>query len=67
MKKGRPKFEPFWITLLLRIQSKFKDYCEFKNSCPYFDPDQFTCVNNGGAHCGKYRRFKAEKTLKEPA
>jgi hypothetical protein len=54
-------------SLLTRIQSRFKDYCEFKDSCPYFDPDHFTCINNGGSHCGKYRRFKAEKTLKEPA
>jgi len=37
------------------------DYCEFKNTCPYFDPANHTCANNGGAHCGKYRKLKAEK------
>jgi hypothetical protein len=44
----------------------FTDYCEFRNICPYFDPDQFTCTNKGGSHCGKYRRFKVEKTMSEP-
>jgi len=54
-------------SLLAKIQNKFTDYCEFKSSCPYFDPNQFTCVNKGGSHCGKYRRFKAEMTMNEPA
>jgi hypothetical protein len=50
-----------------KIQSVFRDYCEFRSICPYFDPDNFTCANNGGSHCGKYRKLKAEKTVKEPA
>jgi len=54
-------------SLLNKIQNMFTDYCEFRSICPYFDPDQFTCTNKGGSHCGKYRRFKAEKTMKEPA
>jgi hypothetical protein len=48
-------------SLLTKIQSMFTDYCEFRDICPYFDPDQFTCVNSGGSRCGKYRHFKAEK------
>jgi hypothetical protein len=54
-------------SLLNKIQNTFTEYCEFKSICPYFDPDQFTCANNGGSHCGKYRRFKAEKAVNEPA
>jgi len=53
-------------SLLNKIQSKFKDYCEFRSTCPYFDPHQFTCTNKGGSHCGKYRRFKMEKTMDTP-
>jgi hypothetical protein len=45
----------------------FTDYCEFREVCPYFNPDHFTCINNGGQHCGKYRCFKAEKAVNEPA
>lgn len=54
-------------SLLTKIQNKFTDYCEFKSSCPYFDHDQFTCVNKGGSHCGKYRRFKEEKIMNKSA
>jgi len=36
-------------------------YCEFKDTCPYFNADNYTCANNGGSHCGKYRKLKAEK------
>jgi len=53
-------------TILNKIQNMFTDYCEFRSICPYFDPDQFTCANNGGSHCGKYRSFKAERTVNEP-
>jgi hypothetical protein len=53
-------------SLLSKIQNIFTDYCEFKDICPYFDPDQFTCVNSGGSRCGKYRRFKAEHELEAP-
>jgi hypothetical protein len=53
--------------LLVKIQNMFTGYCEFRNICDYFDPDQFTCANKGGSHCGKYRRFKAEKAITEPA
>ncbi len=54
-------------SILNRIQSALMDYCEFKNTCPYFNPNNYTCANNGGSHCGKYRRFKAEGTVKKPA
>ena len=54
-------------SILVKIQNMFTDYCEFRSICHYFDPDQFTCANKGGAHCGKYRRFKAEKAMNEPA
>ena len=54
-------------SLLNKIQNKFKNYCEFRNICPYFDPIQFTCTNKGGSHCGKYRLFKTKKTLNAPA
>jgi hypothetical protein len=54
-------------SLLNKIQDTFTDCCEFRSICPYFDPDQFTCANSGGSHCGKYRRFKAEKAMNEPA
>jgi hypothetical protein len=56
-------FGPF----LFKIQNKFVNYCEFRSTCPYSDPDQFTCINKGGSHCGKYRHFKREKTMDEPA
>jgi hypothetical protein len=56
-----------FASILNKIQKKFTDYCEFSSTCPYFNPDNFTCCNGGGAHCGKYRRFKAEKTLNETA
>jgi len=56
-----------FASILEKIQNIFNDYCEFRSDCPYFDPDQFTCVNNGGSHCGKYRRFKAEATMSESA
>jgi hypothetical protein len=49
--------------LITKIQNKFKDYCEFQNICPAFDPANFTCANKGGSHCGKYRRFQKEKTI----
>jgi hypothetical protein len=65
-KKGASNLSRFG-SLLVKIQNKFTDHCEFKDTCPYFNPDHFTCANKGGPHCGKYRRFKAEKTLKEPA
>jgi len=51
-------------SLLSKIQNLLTDYCEFRNTCPYFDPDNYTCANNGGLHCGKYRKFKAEKIEK---
>ena len=35
-------------SILNKIQNMFTDYCEFRSICPYFDPDQFTCTNNGG-------------------
>jgi hypothetical protein len=53
--------------LSAKIQNMFTDYCEFREVCPYFNPDHFTCINNGGQHCGKYRCFKAEKAVNEPA
>jgi hypothetical protein len=53
--------------ILVKIQNMFTDYCEFRSICHYFDPDQFTCANKGGSHCGKYRCFKAEKAMNEPA
>ena len=53
-------------SLLTKIQNMFTDYCEFRSICSYFDPDQFTCVNKGGSHCGKYRRFKAEIAMNKP-
>jgi len=48
-------------SVLSKIQKLLTDYCEFKDTCPYFDPENYTCVNDGGPHCGKYRKFKAEK------
>ncbi|MBN1358925.1 hypothetical protein JW988_09190 [Candidatus Bathyarchaeota archaeon] len=54
-------------SLLNKIQSKFKDHCEFRSVCPYFDPDNYTCANNGGSHCGKYRRFKKEQAMNASA
>jgi hypothetical protein len=54
-------------SLLNKIQNMFRDYCEFRNICPYFNTDNFTCTDEGGLHCGKYRRFKAEKKVKAPA
>jgi hypothetical protein len=51
------RFESF----LSKIQNLLTDYCEFRDTCPYFDPENYTCVNDGGPHCGKYRKFKAEK------
>jgi len=54
-------------SIFTKMQNMFTDYCEFKILCPYFDPDQFTCANKGGSHCGKYRRFKAKKIMKKPA
>jgi hypothetical protein len=63
--KGRSCFMSRFGSLLSKIQNIFTDYCEFKDICPYFDPDQFTCVNSGGSRCGKYRRFKAEHAVNE--
>ena len=54
-------------SILNKIQNLLTDHCDFKSTCPYFNPDNFTCANNGGSHCGKYRRFKAEKIVNEPA
>jgi len=48
-------------SILSKIQNLLTDYCEFRSTCPYFDPDNYTCTNDGGPHCGKYRKFKAEK------
>ena len=48
-------------SILSKIQNILTDYCEFKGTCPYFNPDNYTCANNGGLHCGKYRKLKAEK------
>jgi hypothetical protein len=48
-------------SILSKIQNLLTDYCEFRSTCPYFNPDNHTCANNGGSHCGKYRNFKAEK------
>ena len=53
--------------LFVKIQNMFTACCEFKGICSYFDPNQFTCANKGGSHCGKYRRFKAETAPNEPA
>jgi hypothetical protein len=52
-------FESF----LTKIQDLIKDYCEFRNICPYFDPDSHTCTMAGGLHCGKHRKLKAEKEI----
>jgi hypothetical protein len=54
-------------SLLTKIQNIFTDDCEFRDICPYFDSDQFTCVNSGGSRCGKYRRFKTERAVDEHA
>jgi hypothetical protein len=48
-------------SLLNKIQNMLTDYCEFRGICPYFNPENYTCVNNGGPHCGKYRRFKEKR------
>jgi len=47
------RFESF----LTKIQDLIKDYCEFRNTCPYFDPDSHTCTMAGGLHCGKHRNL----------
>jgi hypothetical protein len=57
IKKDAAKLSRF-ESLLNKIQNKFKDYCEFKNICPYFDLVQFTCTNKGGSQCRKYQLFK---------
>ncbi len=54
-------------SILVKIQNIFTDYCEFRNICPYFNPDQFTCATKGGSHCGKYRHFKAKSAVNKPA
>jgi len=54
-------------SILNKIQNVLADYCEFKSTCPYFNPDNYTCANNGGSHCGKYRRYKIDGTVNEPA
>jgi len=54
-------------SILVKIQNIFADDCEFRNICSYFNPDQFTCANKGGSHCGKYRHFKAEREVNKPA
>jgi len=51
------RFESF----LTKIQDLIKDYYEFRNTCPYFDPNSHTCTMTGGLHCGKHRKLKAEK------
>jgi hypothetical protein len=51
-------FEAF----LNKMQGLLKDYCEFRNICPYFYHDSHTCTMTGGSHCGKHRSLKAEKT-----
>lgn len=51
------RFESF----LTKIQDLIKDYCEFRNTCPYFDPDSHTCTMDRGLYCGKHRKLKAEK------
>jgi hypothetical protein len=56
-----------FTSILNKIQKKFTEYCEFSSTCPYFAPDNFTCGNGGGSHCGKYRRFKEEIALNETA
>jgi uncharacterized protein YutD len=48
-------------SILSKIQNILTDYCEFRSTCPYFNPENYTCANNGGSHCGKYRKFEAEK------
>lgn len=48
-------------SVLSKLQNLLTDYCEFRSTCPYFNPDNYTCANNGGSHCGKYRKLKAEK------
>jgi hypothetical protein len=48
-------------SILNKMQKKITDNCEFSDICPYFDPSNFTCINGGGSHCGKYRRFETEK------
>ena len=56
-----PRFESF----LTKIQNLNKDYCEFRDNCPYFDPDSHTYTKGGGLYCGKYRKFEAEKKPKK--
>ena len=54
-------------SILNKIHTALTDFCEFKNTCPYFNPENYTCADNRGSHCGKYRRFKAEKIADKPA
>ena len=57
----------FFELILNKIQNLLKAPCEFKSICPYFNIDNFTCANNDGSHCGKYRRFKASIIVNEHA
>ena len=51
-------------SFLNKVQDTLTDYCEFRSACPYFNPENFTCANGGGSHCGKYRSLNTEN---EPA
>jgi hypothetical protein len=51
------RFESF----LTKIQDLIKDYCEFRNICPDFDPNSHTCTIAGGLQCESHRNLKTEK------
>jgi len=51
-------------SVLSKLQNISADNCEFNDICPYFNAENYTCANNGGSHCGKYRKLVAEKVKK---
>jgi len=48
-------------SVLSKNQKTPPSCCKFKNICPYFTPENYTCANDGGSHCGKYRKLETEK------
>jgi hypothetical protein len=35
--------------------------CEYSNKCEYYEESSYTCNDNGGEYCGKYRKLKEKE------